>query len=94
MHFLRTLKSHFGKKRVRSITHFDIEKFKSDRLLSPITRLDRIPCLAVTFRLFRCFSSLQLVVRTFETERYFKLHSHSALRASTGFTRVILRAGK
>jgi integrase len=36
--FLRSLKAHFGKKRVRAITHSDIEKFKSDRLQAPVMR--------------------------------------------------------
>lgn len=36
--FLRALKAHFGKKRVRAITHSDVEKFKSDRMQAPVMR--------------------------------------------------------
>jgi integrase len=34
--FLRSLRAFFGKKRVRAITHSDIEKYKSDRLQTPV----------------------------------------------------------
>jgi integrase len=35
---LRPLKQHFGRKRVRAITHADIEEYKTARLQTPVTR--------------------------------------------------------
>ncbi len=39
--YLKTLVAHFGNKRIKSITHSDIEAFRHLRLKTPITRKDR-----------------------------------------------------